>query len=1162
MRLLRTFSYACLISFLVLCFTLACVIVWITATENGIRKVVALIPYYVPELSVSGVEGTLSQSLTIRSLTWQQEEAHVTLSNVSASLSLLNLLAYQLRFSSLQADALSIHIKNDVSTPSTTPLVLPRISLPLNLQAGAIALNNATFVYNDETLFEGALHLTDTVWYLTKLRSQRIEINTPDYSLATSLRIAFKHNYPLALKANISAPPYVTQLAVNASGSLDELTLNANYNQDINLQADMLVNVLDPTLPFSTVVTFLNPQEKHFAVPGYGITPHKSTLSVSGDLTTQTGLLNTAFLDTVYGENTLNSKLSLQWPTLKLRNINWNNGQAIDTALINCDVNVSAIHWDCQGSVYALSLTHWLTLPASLQTDFTTQGSWSPEHTALSVALTNLNAEVANEYVTGQLAINMPSLETLHIEHARLQHNNDSLTAKGMISKLTTTATSDLSLTAQLSELSLVDPLLSGNISSNIKVTGSLYAPSILGNIQATKIAYDTHALETLESHFNIKHWGEKESTLTLTVGTIKSNAHVIKSGTFTLHGTQKHYLTTLAIDAQENESLHAACSGQFAHSRLTHTCNDMAITYPIHTVATTFNLEAPFKSSWDFTQQSLTTDGFCLTHANSKLCAIKGIHYQNKDASVTVGLSKIPVHWLIPTPIDNFQIDNTSYVDATVTLLHSQPLAFTGHVTSKNLGWAWQQGEQSYRNQFETLSLHLSGDLQQLRTQVVASTADGSSLNVNLTVQDPLEKRKIQGDIAVELTSLKALALIVPPVSEIEGRSTLNLALSGTAYEPILQGRFEAKGSHLKLHQLPNRINDYQFDATFNKHALAYRSHFNIDTGKASLKGSVNWRDINNLTTTHELALNQFTLYPLDNAYANLNANLTVSTAAQRIDVSGNIDFNEADIELNELPPGSIGISPDAVIIDQDDVNTPSSTWQTVMNVNVNLGDKFRFHGFGADLYLNGALTLKQSENAIYQAHGKVNVWRGRYRAYGQRLDVRKGELVFDGPLDNPILAFEAIRQTHTSQIAGIRVSGTLKSPESELFSEPALLETETAYFVLTGKLPSDNSKDVSTDSMLIAMGATGLSTGVSSLAERVGIQDFQLGASQTADGETQTHVSGYVTPDLYVRYGSSTNRNNNTLTLQYQLTEKILIESVTGFNSTLDLLYTFELD
>src|SRR5204863_5648408 len=100
----------------------------------------------------------------------------------------------------------------------------------------------------------------------------------------------------------------------------------------------------------------------------------------------------------------------------------------------------------------------------------------------------------------------------------------------------------------------------------------------------------------------------------------------------------------------------------------------------------------------------------------------------------------------------------------------------------------------------------------------------------------------------------------------------------------------------------------------------------------------------------------------------------------------------------------------------------------------------------------------LMQQSQELPTASGTLTIQEGRYKAYGQDLTIRNGEVRFaGGPVDNPALAITATRTSRPltsmgdSVIAGIRILGTVKDPQVTLFSEPAMSETQILSYLLT---------------------------------------------------------------------------------------------------------------
>ena len=68
----------------------------------------------------------------------------------------------------------------------------------------------------------------------------------------------------------------------------------------------------------------------------------------------------------------------------------------------------------------------------------------------------------------------------------------------------------------------------------------------------------------------------------------------------------------------------------------------------------------------------------------------------------------------------------------------------------------------------------------------------------------------------------------------------------------------------------------------------------------------------------------------------------------------------------------------------------------------------------------------------------GTIKLIDGTFKAYGQDLVINKGNLTFAGPVNKPILDFEAIRNPDAIEdnvTAGIRIKGPSDAPQTELF-------------------------------------------------------------------------------------------------------------------------------
>ncbi len=151
---------------------------------------------------------------------------------------------------------------------------------------------------------------------------------------------------------------------------------------------------------------------------------------------------------------------------------------------------------------------------------------------------------------------------------------------------------------------------------------------------------------------------------------------------------------------------------------------------------------------------------------------------------------------------------------------------------------------------------------------------------------------------------------------------------------------------------------------------------------------------------------------------------------------------------------------------------------------------------------------------------YGEVNLRDGTYRSFAQELVIRKGQILFNGPADQPYLAIEAIRDPNNVEddvIAGIRVSGPADEPTVEIFSDPAMPQQNALSYLLRGKnLDTESSGGGSGDAMTTALISMGLAKSgqlVGNVGEAFGVQDLALDTTGSGD-DSQVTISGYIAP------------------------------------------------
>jgi len=221
---------------------------------------------------------------------------------------------------------------------------------------------------------------------------------------------------------------------------------------------------------------------------------------------------------------------------------------------------------------------------------------------------------------------------------------------------------------------------------------------------------------------------------------------------------------------------------------------------------------------------------------------------------------------------------------------------------------------------------------------------------------------------------------------------------------------------------------------------------------------------------------------------------------------------------------------------------------------VKLNIGDQLRLSAFGLRGRLSGQLEVQEN----LTANGDLQILDGEFRRLGQELKLRRALLLFSGPISQPYLNVEAIREVD-DVVAGLRITGNATSPKSEVFSEPGMSQQEAMSYLILGRPLGEEG-----DNNLLAQAALGLGLAggapiTRGIGNALGLEDFAVEAEGSGN-ETQVVASGSITDKLSVRYGVGVFEPANQLALRYELTRRLYLEAVSGFASSLDFFYRID--
>ncbi|GLZ86549.1 translocation/assembly module TamB [Metapseudomonas resinovorans] len=407
----------------------------------------------------------------------------------------------------------------------------------------------------------------------------------------------------------------------------------------------------------------------------------------------------------------------------------------------------------------------------------------------------------------------------------------------------------------------------------------------------------------------------------------------------------------------------------------------------------------------------------------------------------------------------------------------------------------------------------------------------------------DPRPANKpLSGQFRLDGLDLAVLRPFVPKVETLEGRLQGAGSLSGTLQAPYVLGNLRLAEGRIGGGDLPMSFEALGLDARIAGERVELSGQWRSgEQGQGSLSGSVAWTQGLDV----DLALRGTRLPLVVEPYANLEVepDLNIGLAGDRLSVGGKVLVPRGKIKVRELPPQAVKVSPDARVVGEQDAE--QQPLQMAMNVDVEVGqDRLQFSGFGLTADLLGH--LKVGDNLT--GNGELVLKNGRYRAYGQRLDLRRARLLFAGPLDQPYLDVEAVRVVG-DVTAGVRLNGRADEPATEVFSNPAMSQEQALSYLILGRPMNTSEGDGNAvGRAALAMGLSGSAPLTSELAQRLGLKDLQL----DDDGAV-----GQITDRLSVRYGLGVVDSTSVVALRYELTKRLYLEAASGLASSLDLFY-----
>ena len=276
---------------------------------------------------------------------------------------------------------------------------------------------------------------------------------------------------------------------------------------------------------------------------------------------------------------------------------------------------------------------------------------------------------------------------------------------------------------------------------------------------------------------------------------------------------------------------------------------------------------------------------------------------------------------------------------------------------------------------------------------------------------------------------------------------------------------------------------------------------------------------------------------------------------------ISGQLEVPRASITPREVPVSAVKVSPDVRVLGEE--GTVARETPVTGETRLILGDDVKFAALGLETRLRGDILFKLVADRPVRAEGRLTLVEGTYETQGQKLKIERGELVFTGPLDDPLVDVRAVRVINDfdgTVKAGIRLQGRAQNLTTTVYSEPAMADADALSYLVLGR-PLSQASDTEGGEIsgaAVALGLRQVTRITDQIGQSIGVDELSLSGD---GGDATALVAGkQVNSRLYARYAYGVFSQLGSLLLRYRLNRNLTLEAGAGENQSLDILYTIE--
>lgn len=1043
----------------------------------------------------------------------------------------------------------------DVANWQYQPIDLPKLFIPIDAKINQLQVNDLQIAQQKQVL--QTVNLVDLKARVAEhhISINKLNVDMPQGSLSFGGDVS--PNYHMDLAADWQSASQLS-LPINGNisvkGGLADLNIDGQVTGDIEASTQINVDLTSPQLPLSVVANwqdFLLPLETTIDVK-------TGKVVLTGDMSEYQLLINAGVnVDNAPEvEAQIKAVGNLKQLQISHTHVNTLGGQiSFDGAV---DINQNA-QFDGQINIANIQPhLQWPEYEALLNGQINLQAEANTEHTIAKVTSLDLSGNWLGYEIGANGSVIFDSKKGLDVPKIIVFSGDNKLNISGSVSNQQEI---DFSIDGKFNELQALYPTLAGNVQLRALLTGSQATPSIQYTLGASDVAYAQFSLAKLASSGNLIWNDIKPLDVSLSISELVSGDTQINKVDTTLKGNANDHRLSIEFDSNVAK-LNSDITGTLSESNWQGSWNSGNIQGQWGNYELSQHAEI-----WaDWGQNRYGISAHCWQEIHANLCVEQG-QVEQQHVQFNIAANKLPLLKILSAFIpqaDEVRSDTTlSFNTQGDWQLDDAPqVTFNGALSPANITLDGVT-EGLNMQQFD-FAVQLQGE--DLTTKVNVETANAGRVLLDGKVEQYANAANLNIDLQLDTILLNPYQELIPQLSELSGEVNGGIRVTGDKAVPLLNGELKVSGVNLAGEALPGRIENWNQNVEFAGQKVDFNGDFGFGNGRGKSQGRLDWSSV----LVGELALTgeQFEIEYRDTVRARFSPDIAIELAQDEININGEVNLDYARIKVKELPPSAKTPSDDVVIVNAPDAPTDTSRNINMLlqiNIDKQKNDDVKLEAFGLKTDLQGELALKQEVDKL-SGLGELRLVNGTYKAYGQDLVIRKGNIQFSGPLDSPSLDILAIRDPDKTQddvIAGIKVYGQAEQPSVDIYSEPTMIQSRALSYLVQGKDIGAESDGQSVDeqmlaSVLLSVGLKNSENKVDQLGRKFGIEDLAIGAE---DG-SKVSLSGYIAPGVQLKYGVNVFDSSSEVTLRYQLIPKLFLEAInSGAESSLELLYQFSL-